>query len=72
MEYLRKMKVYKKVPTQRRKDLTWQRAIKVRWVDTNWQDVPNPKREAFPGMAGARSPNSRLHRLGGRMALTPS
>ena len=43
MEYFRKMKVYKKVPTQRCKDLTGKMPIKVRWVDTNKQDEANPK-----------------------------
>jgi hypothetical protein len=43
MDYFRKMKVYKKVPLQRCKDLTGKAPIKVRWIDTNKQDEQNPK-----------------------------
>ncbi len=43
MEYLRKMKVYRKVPIQRCKDLTGRMPIKVRWIDTNKQDERNPR-----------------------------
>ena len=43
MAYFRKMKVYKKVPIQRCKDVTGKMPIKVKWVDTNKQDETNPR-----------------------------
>ena len=43
MEYFRKMRVYRKVPIQKCKDVTGKPPIKVRWVDTNKQDESNPK-----------------------------
>ena len=41
IEYFRKMRVYKKVPIQRCKDMTGRPPIKVRWVDTNKGDEVN-------------------------------
>ncbi len=43
MDYLRRMKVYNKVPVQSREDLRGQMRIKVRWIDANKQDTANPK-----------------------------
>ena len=43
MDYFRQMKVYRKVPRQKCKDMTGKMPIKVRWIDTNKQDELNPK-----------------------------
>lgn len=43
MDYLRKMKVYDKVPIQKCRGATGKFPTRVRWVDTNMQDELDPK-----------------------------
>lgn len=48
MEYCRKMKVYGKVPVQKRKGTTGKAPTRVRWADTHKQGERNPKYRSRP------------------------